>query len=182
MPRGHHSEGSTGADTRSNSDRVACADRRRPTKANSPSTRRSLHAAGNGQGPGRRNRRRRQRTDSPCAERRKRRPPSERRFRRRRGDSRGRIIPILTQHHAMLQRNLLGRDARKAAGRSGPPEKGGRHRDPQRFEPTPQVEARLVASDPRITFIEFAFRRRLLRRSRRASISSLKKAARTANL
>ena len=41
------------------------------------------------------------------------------------------IIPVLTQHYAMLQRNLLY-VARQEAGRTGRTEEGGRHRGAQR--------------------------------------------------
>ena len=60
------------------------------------------------------------------------------------------IIPVLTQHYPMLQRNLLyTRDARQAPGGSGRPAEGGHHRDPQRLEPAALVEARRVASNRR---------------------------------
>ena len=43
------------------------------------------------------------------------------------------VIPVLTQHYVMLQRNLLytGRDTRQTAGCAGRPEEGCRHRRAQ---------------------------------------------------
>jgi hypothetical protein len=48
------------------------------------------------------------------------------------------VIPVLTQHYQVLQRNLLyiRRDPWQAPRRPGRPEEGGRDRRPQRIEPT----------------------------------------------
>ena len=56
------------------------------------------------------------------------------------------IIPVLTQHYAMLQRNLLytGVNRGKARG-SRRPEEGPRHRRSQRIGPATLVEAGRVA-------------------------------------
>jgi len=53
------------------------------------------------------------------------------------------IIPVLTQHYAMLQRNLLStrRHARQEARRTGRTEEGGRHRGAQRVGAQTLVEA-----------------------------------------
>jgi hypothetical protein len=58
------------------------------------------------------------------------------------------IIPVLTQHYAMLQRNLLyyRRHARQEAGRTGRTEEGGRDRGAQRVGADAVVEAPRVAA------------------------------------
>jgi len=53
------------------------------------------------------------------------------------------VIPVMTQHYAMLQRNLLYTG--EAAGRVGWTEKGNRHRGAQRLGPAAVVEAARVA-------------------------------------
>ena len=56
----------------------------------------------------------------------------------------GITIPVLTQHNAMLQRNLIntGVTRGKKLVRSGRPEEGPRNRGKERFGATPLVEAR----------------------------------------
>ena len=53
------------------------------------------------------------------------------------------VIPVMTQHYAMLQRNLLytGVTRGKAASRSGWAEESRRHRRAQRLGPAALVEA-----------------------------------------
>jgi exodeoxyribonuclease V alpha subunit len=64
------------------------------------------------------------------------------------------VIPIMTQHYAMLRRNLLytiytGVTRGKKAGRVGRPEAGGRHRRLKCLGPTTVVEAAGMApGDP----------------------------------
>jgi len=62
------------------------------------------------------------------------------------------IIPVLTQHYTMLQRNLLytGITPGQAARRPGRPEEGHCDRSSQRLGPTTLVEARRVASPRRV--------------------------------
>ncbi len=58
------------------------------------------------------------------------------------------VIPVMTQHYAMLQRNLAlhRRHPRQAACRSGWAEEGRRHRGAQRLGPAALVEAAGVAA------------------------------------
>jgi hypothetical protein len=54
------------------------------------------------------------------------------------------VIPVMTQHYAMLQRNLLSLywcHARQAVGRVGRAEEGRRHRGVQRLGPAALVQA-----------------------------------------
>ena len=57
------------------------------------------------------------------------------------------VIPVLTQHYAMLRRNLLytGVARRQASGGAGRPEEGGGHRGAQRLGTPALVEAGRVA-------------------------------------
>src|SRR5208337_1160715 len=61
-------------------------------------------------------------------------------------------------HDAATEPSLHWRHARKAPGRPGRPEKGGRHRDPQRLEPKALVEAWGMAS-PRLNSSNGALKR-----------------------
>ena len=57
------------------------------------------------------------------------------------------IIPVLTQHYAMLQRNLLyAGGTRGRSGRTGRTEKGGRHRGAQRVGAEAVVEVQRVVA------------------------------------
>jgi UvrD-like helicase family protein len=58
------------------------------------------------------------------------------------------VIPVMTQHHAMLQRNLLytGVTRGKAARRSGWPEEGRCHRGAQRLGPAAEADASISSN------------------------------------
>jgi hypothetical protein len=59
------------------------------------------------------------------------------------------VIPVMTQHYAMLQRNLPlhRRHPRQAACGSGWAEEGCRYRRAQRLRPTALVEAEWLSAD-----------------------------------
>ena len=61
------------------------------------------------------------------------------------------VIPVLTQHYAVLQRNLLytGVNSRKAAGRAGRPEEGSRDCCTQRLGAAAMVETERMAGSTR---------------------------------